>query len=197
MATAERRHALREHVRSRVTLADATGAVLATTGLPGTPRSCPDYSGPVASRRTFARLPATGPRSGSTRDRHGRGQRGLVWLPGPLSPRAAELLPTKRDEFDDLVLALVDRLTERLGDELGAVEFGTEDVPSLSSDWTEPVPMASLLPPGPDRPARIVVFRRPVEVRARSSMERASLVHEQLLQHVGALLGRDPAELDD
>ncbi len=151
----------------------------------------------MPSRRTVARLPETGPRNGSARDRHGRGRRGPVWLPGPLSPRAGELLPTKRDEFDDLVLALVGQLTERLGDELSAVEFGTEDVPSLSPDWAEPVPMASLLPPGPDRPARIVVFRRPVEVRAKSSMERTLLVHEQLLQHVGALLGRDPTELDD
>jgi Zincin-like metallopeptidase len=119
-----------------------------------------------------------------------------MWLPGPLSPRAHELLSTRRDDFDELVLSLVDRLTGRLGAELADVEFGTEDVPQVADDWTEPVPLGSLLPATRDTAARIVIFRRPIEVRAKTRVERVLLVHQQLVHHVAELLGRDPAELD-
>jgi Zincin-like metallopeptidase len=139
----------------------------------------------------------TAPRLGSTRDLRGRGLRGPVWLTGPLSPRAAELRPTRREVFDELVLSAVDRLTARVGDALASVEFGSEDVPALSDDWTEPVPLGSLVPASADRPVRIVVFRRPVEMRAKSPAERSLLVHTQLTEHVAALLGCDPADLDD
>jgi hypothetical protein len=136
------------------------------------------------------------PRLGSTRDRRGRGLRGPVWLVGPLSPRAAQLRATRREEFDELVLSAVDRLKSRVGDALASVEFGTEDVPTLSDDWTEPVPLGSLVPASADRPVRIVMFRRPVEMRAKSPAERGVLVHTQLIEHVATLLGCDPADLD-
>jgi len=138
-----------------------------------------------------------GRRVGSSRERRGRGLRGPVWLAGPLSPRAAELRPTRRDEFDDLVLAVVDRLTDRVGDALSSVEFGTEDVPQLSDDWTEPAPLGSLSPATAGTPARIVVFRRPVEMRAQTEAERTLLVHQEVLEHAAAFLGCDPADLDD
>lgn len=121
--------------------------------------------------------------------------RGVMWLPGPLSPRAAELLPTRRDDFDDLVLSLVDRLSARLGHDLDDVEFGTEDVPALSDDWTEPVPLGSHVPGTSGSPARVVLFRRPIEARAKTRPERVLLVHAQLVDQVSALLGCDPDDL--
>lgn len=119
-----------------------------------------------------------------------------MWLPGPLNPRVDELLPTRRDRFDELVLSLVDRLAGRLGEDLADVEFGTEDVPHVADDWAEPVPLGSVLRATPNSPARIVLFRRPIEVRAKTRPERVLLVHEQLVVHVAELLGRDPSELD-
>lgn len=121
---------------------------------------------------------------------------GPIWLPGPLSPRADELLPTRRDEFDELVLSLVDRLVGRLGEQLSDVEFGTEDVPHVADEWREPVPLGSVLRATADSPARIVIFRRPIEVRVKTRVERVVLVHEQLIASVAELLGRDPAEFD-
>lgn len=118
-------------------------------------------------------------------------------LPGPLTPRTAELRPTRRDRFDALVLATVDSLTARVGEALDSVEFGTEDVPHLSDEWSEPVPLGSLVPASADLPARVVLFRRPIEMRARTEAERALVVREQLVEHVAALLGRDPSEFDD
>jgi hypothetical protein len=105
--------------------------------------------------------------------------------------------PTRRDEFDDLVLSLVERLSSRWRTELEEVEFGTEDVPQLPDDWTdEPVPFGSLTRGGPAGPHRIVLFRRPIELRATSRLDRAALVNEVLVEHVADLLGRDPAEID-
>jgi Zincin-like metallopeptidase len=129
--------------------------------------------------------------------------RGPLWLPGPLSPQAAQLRPTRRDQFDEIVLFEVDRLTGRVGNALGSVEFGTEDVPHLTDDWTAPVPLGSLVPARqsttsrPGTSARIVLFRRPIEMRAKTPAERSLLVHAQLVEHVAAYLGCDPADLDE
>jgi hypothetical protein len=92
---------------------------------------------------------------------------------------------------------LVERLAARWESELEDVEFGTEDVPQIPAEWTdEPVPFGSSVPAGPGRPARIVVFRRPVELRAVTRAERTALVNEVLVEHIAALLGRDPSEID-
>jgi predicted Zn-dependent protease with MMP-like domain len=117
-------------------------------------------------------------------------------LPGPLSRRAA-VRPPRREEFDELVLAAVERLAGRWEHELDDVEFGTEDVPTLPATWgDEAVPLASLARARPGSPARIVLFRRPIELRAHNRHDRAALVHEVLVEQVAELLGRDTDEID-
>ncbi len=151
----------------------------------------------VESAPPLPAIPVVDKREGSARDRRGRGLRGPMALPGPLSPRAPAVRPSRRDEFDDLVLSLVDRLSGRWQAELGVVEFGTEDVPQLPDDWTdEPVPFGSLIRGGPAGRHRIVLFRRPIELRAKTRLERAALVNEVLVEHIADLLGRDPSEID-
>lgn len=151
----------------------------------------------VDSAPLLSGLPVVGRREGSARDTRGRGLRGPLALPGPLSPQAPAVRPSRRDEFDDLVLSLVDRLSGRWRAELGLVEFGTEDVPQLPDDWTdEPVPFGSLIRGGPTGPHRIVLFRRPIELRAKTRLERAALVNEVLVEHIADLLGRDASEID-
>ena len=105
--------------------------------------------------------------------------------------------PTRRVEFDELVLSLVDRLTERWESQLGDVEFGTEEVPQVPEVWhDEPVPFGSLVAARDGKPARIVLFRKPIELRAPTRAERTALTHEVLVEHIAALLGRDPGEID-
>jgi len=95
------------------------------------------------------------------------------------------------------VLSVVDRVTDRWQAELGDVEFGTEDVPQLPLDWTdEPIPFGSLMRATPTTPARIVLFRRPIEMRATSRRDLAALVREVVVEHVADLLARDPDEID-
>ena len=61
------------------------------------------------------------------------------------------------------------------------------------------VPLARLVPAGVDRRgtqtrARIVVYRRPLEARAKDSADLADLVHEVLVEQVAHFLGIDPDE---
>ncbi len=105
--------------------------------------------------------------------------------------------PTRRDDFDELVLSLVERLSARWRAELAEVEFGTEDVPQIPLDWTdEPVPFGSLVRAAGRAPTRVVLFRRPIELRAKTRLERTALVNEVLVEHIADFLGRDPSEID-
>lgn len=156
--------------------------------------------GSAARRRRISRvlrLQAQPRRHGSARERRGRGPRGPLVLPSPLTPEPPRALPSRRDKFDALVLSFVERLTDRWADELGPVQFGTEDIPQLPDDWTETsVPFGSLVPASATSPARIVLFRRPIELRASAPLERAALVHEVLVEYVAELLGREASEID-
>lgn len=157
--------------------------------------------------------PSPGPLSGqiarrrrARRDRRGRGLRGQLVPPNlPLSRTRGEI-------FDDLVLDAVEHLETRWRTELSQVEFAVEDVPLVEgstedlvhgSDVVEDgnVPLSRLLPEeldgaGRKLPARIVLYRRPLEVRARSRADLADLVHDVVVEQVANLLGRDPDDVD-
>lgn len=131
------------------------------------------------------------------RDTHERGLRGPLVLPDPAGRMPQRRPLSRRDSFDDLVAAIVDRLLERWKRELTGIEFGTEDVPDVPADWAdEPVPFGALVRPRPGVPGRIVLFRRPIELRAPSKDERALLVHEVLVEHIAEYLGKDPDTID-
>lgn len=131
------------------------------------------------------------------RDRRGRGQRGPAVLPGPLTPAGVPRSRTAGQRFDALVLEVVTGLTERWGAELGAVEFAVEDAPVLGQSWSvDTVPLASLVRAGGDRPTRIVVFRRPLELRAETPAELGALVLAVIVEQVSEFLGRSPDEVD-
>jgi predicted Zn-dependent protease with MMP-like domain len=129
-------------------------------------------------------------------------------VPVPLSQ-------TRGERFDDLVLDAVEHLEERWATQLEGVEFAVEDVPSLPlgdgttydddviADETAggSVPLGRLLGPAVDdlgrpSPARIVVYRRPLEARAVDRIDLADLVHDVVVDQVARLLGLDPDEVD-
>ncbi len=116
-------------------------------------------------------------------------------LAGPLSATVPYEV-SRRVQFDDIVLGLVDRYLERWGAELTDVEFGIEDVPDIPVAWgEEPVPFGALIRSKTAGPARIVVFRRPVEMRAKTRVEQIALVNEVLIEHIADLLGKDPGDV--
>jgi len=114
------------------------------------------------------------------RDRRGRGLRGSL-LPGDL-PGAR----SRSEQFDELVLDAVNRVSRLWGSQLQAVDVVVEDVPPAEPDG---VPLSLAEPASLDEPARIVVYRRPVESRAKGQQAREDLVHEVVVQAVAELLG--------
>lgn len=113
---------------------------------------------------------------------------------------------SRPDRFDDVVRDAFEALEQRWPEELTAVELAVEDVPpsfleeqeGLVTDDTAggAVPLGRLVPARAERPARLLVYRRPVEARAEDLADLADLVHEVLVDAVAQLLGRDPDEVD-
>jgi hypothetical protein len=151
------------------------------------------------ARPFLARRPPTSaePMRGR-RDRRGRGLR------TPLLPADVPAARTRAERFDQAVLEAVADLEERWPGRLDAIEFAVDEVPALPVDGAElpsdevvldgGVPLTRFLPPGVDvrgRPtkARIVVYRRPLEVRSSDAGDLGDLVAEVLGEQVSAVLG--------
>lgn len=146
-------------------------------------------------------------RSPRRRDRRGRGLRGLLY---PVSTPATT---TRAEKFDQMVLDALEPIEHRWGAELAEVDFAVDDVPEVSE--TSPdrvvwgtgvladvgVPLAQLVPAGVDPEglpsrARIVVYRRPLEARARGGTDLADLLHEVLVEQVAEYLNIEPDAID-
>jgi predicted Zn-dependent protease with MMP-like domain len=129
------------------------------------------------------------------RDRRGRGLR------GPLAPVGVPIARTRSERFDDLVLDALERLDRRWGKQLADVEMAVEDVPpadepEAGAGWAIEVPLARLVRAQGKRPARIVLYRRPIEARAPGRSELAALVHDVVVEEVAELLGVEPETVD-
>ncbi|MFF1305201.1 metallopeptidase family protein [Streptomyces sp. NPDC058307] len=134
------------------------------------------------------RATSPGPRR---RDRHGRGMR------GPIAPPQVPLAASRAEAFADLVQDSVERL-ERRWPQLADIDFLVLEVPRLDGQsWNdEAVPLGGTVAAREGRPARVVVYRRPVEIRTKGRDERAALVHEIVVEQVAELLGLTPETVD-
>ncbi len=100
------------------------------------------------------------------------------------------------------MLDAVEQLEQRWSDSLRAVEFVVEDVPpaparaSVGFEVDHGVPLGRSVPALDDHPARVVVYRRPIEGRAAGPRARAALVHDVVVELVAELLGLEPETVD-
>ena len=109
------------------------------------------------------------------------------------------------------MLAAVAQLEPRWEAELSGVEFAVEEVPSsdlppegMPADEYDPVPLARIDPAWsqtgdpdqPARPARIVLYRRPLLARAEGEDELSELVLDVVIEEFARLLGVDPHSID-
>jgi predicted Zn-dependent protease with MMP-like domain len=124
------------------------------------------------------------------RDRRGRGLR------GPLAPPHLPISRTPAERFDDLVLDAVEHLEEHWVEEMAALEFAVEDVPPPDAVADDVVPLSRVVPAVPGHPARVVVYRRPLEARAADPADLADLVLDVVVTEVARALGIDPDVLD-
>nr|WP_242608034.1 metallopeptidase family protein [Xylanibacterium ulmi] len=126
------------------------------------------------------------------RDRRGRGPR------GPLMPPGLPAHRTRAEQFDDLVLDAVEDVEHDWERQLTGTEFAVEDVPpSDPAPWEDGgVPLGRCFPAQSGQPARVVVYRRPIELRAEDPEDLADLVHDVVVEQVAHLLARTPEEID-
>jgi predicted Zn-dependent protease with MMP-like domain len=113
-----------------------------------------------------------------------------------LAPAGLPLALTRAERFDELVLTSISRLERRWGDQLEAIEVAVEDVPDPDAATPGPLVLGRSEEAAGDRPARIVVYRRAVEARARGHRARETLVHEVVVERLAELLGLDPETVD-
>jgi len=126
------------------------------------------------------------------RDRRGRGLR------GPMIPASLPAARTRAERFDDIVLGVVERVERSWSAQLHGTEFAVEDVPpSDPAPWESAgVPLGRCFPADSGRPARIVVYRRPVEIRAVDLADLEDLARDVVVEQVAHLLGRHPEDID-
>ncbi|MGX7827772.1 metallopeptidase family protein [Actinokineospora sp. 24-640] len=137
------------------------------------------------------------------RDRHGRGLR------GPLIPATLPAASTRAEKFDTVVLEALEPIEARWRTELTKLDVAVDDVPEVAANGDEPdgliadsgVPLSRLVRAGVDRRgqptrARIVLYRRPLEARAKDSTDLADLVHDVLVEQIAAYLGLDPGVVE-
>jgi predicted Zn-dependent protease with MMP-like domain len=128
-----------------------------------------------------------------------------------LAPAGSPLYRSRSERFDELVLAAVAQLEPRWEAELSRVEFAVEEVPTsdlppegMAADEYDPVPLARVDPAWsetgdparPARPARIVLYRRPLLARADGEEELSDLVLDVVIEEFARLLGVDPTMID-
>ncbi|MGW2747982.1 metallopeptidase family protein [Streptomyces sp. NPDC001450] len=119
---------------------------------------------------------------------------------GPVAPPQVPLAASRAEVFADLVQDSVERL-ERRWPQLADIDFLVLEVPRLegrgAERWSdEAVPLGGIIPARDGRRARVVVYRRPVEIRTKGRDERAALVHEVVVEQVAELLGLTPETVD-
>ncbi|MGH3587009.1 MAG: metallopeptidase family protein [Pseudonocardia sp.] len=118
-------------------------------------------------------------------------------LPGPLTPDGVPATRSPREDFDSIALTVVHRIEERWHEELGLIEFAVEETPLVPDDWlAQTVPLATLVRGSGATPTRLVLFRRPIELRCESRADLSALVLTVLVEQVSELLGRPPEEID-
>lgn len=115
---------------------------------------------------------------------------------GPLAQDGTPLAMNRAQRFDEIVIGTVEALERRWREQLTNVEFAVEDVPSLD-DWDHDwVPLARSFPAEGALPPRVVVFRRPIETRARGPLALRVLVAEVVVEQIAELLDTEPEEVD-
>ena len=156
----------------------------------------------MADSRSHGRV--RGPGGGSRRGREMR---------GPLLPPTVPAWRTRAERFDMAVLEAYEPIEQRWRSRLAELDVAVDEIPRIaprdpdSVQWPPevvadgPIALARLIPAGVDTRgnatrARIVLFRKPIERRARDSADLADLLHEILVAQVATFLGVEPSVID-
>ncbi|UWW09887.1 metallopeptidase family protein [Mycolicibacterium brumae] len=139
--------------------------------------------------------------------RHGREFR------GPLLPPTVPGWRSRAERFDMAVLEAYEPIERRWRQRLSELDVAVDEIPRIAARDPQnvnfppevvadgPIALARLIPAGVDvrgeaTRARIVLFRRPIERRAKDTVELGDLLHEILVAQVAIHLGVEPSVID-
>jgi predicted Zn-dependent protease with MMP-like domain len=110
------------------------------------------------------------------------------------------------DRFDRLASDAVEHVEHRWREQLANVEFAVDLVPPahLAEDGTTAdgsiesggVLLAQIIPAVGRQKAHIVLYRKPIELRARDAEDLEDLVHDIVVQVIANYLGLEPGVVD-
>lgn len=120
---------------------------------------------------------------------------------------------SRAERFDMAVLEAYEPIEQRWQERVSALDVAVDEIPRISPkdpdsvQWPPevvadgPIALARLIPAGVDirgnaTRARIVLFRKPIERRAKDTDELAELLHELLVVQVAMYLGVEPSVID-
>ena len=136
------------------------------------------------------------------RDRHGRGLRGPLALPNPLTGRPVPLRtqPSGAEVFLTAVQDAIGQISRQCPECLQGIDVGIDEVPTrstlLQGDDETAIPLAVAIDAENGRPAKVVLYRRPLEKRAIDLDDLRFVVHHTLVEQLAMLTGRSPSEID-
>jgi hypothetical protein len=132
---------------------------------------------------------------------------------GPLLPRTVPGWRSRAEQFDMAVLEAYEPIERRWASRVNVLDVAVDEIPRMAPrdpetvQWPPevvadgPIALARLIPAGVDvrgntTRARIVLFRKPIERRAKSADDLAELLHEILVAQVATYLGVEPSVID-
>jgi predicted Zn-dependent protease with MMP-like domain len=121
-------------------------------------------------------------------------------------PRGVPISASPADRFDRVASEAVEHVERRWRDQLAAVEFAVDLVPAADVDPANPamdgaiesagVLLAQILPGTGRSQTHIVLYRKPIELRARDADDLEDLVHDVVVQVIANYLGLEPDIVD-
>ncbi|BCI90683.1 hypothetical protein NIIDMKKI_58890 [Mycobacterium kansasii] len=169
---------------------------------------CNRYHRRVTDSRGYPRSGRPGGRSAAARRVR---RRGHEWR-GPLLPPTVPGWRSRSERFDMAVLEAYEPIERRWQDRVSEWTSRWTDPAHIGQDpesvqWPPeviadgPIPLARLIPAGVDvrgnaTRARIVLFRKPIERRAKDTLELGELLHEILVAQVASYLDVEPSVVD-
>lgn len=132
---------------------------------------------------------------------------------GSLLPQSVPGWRSRAERFDMAVLEAYEPIERRWHHRVSGLDVAVDEIPRISPkdpdsvQWPPeviadgPIALARLIPAGVDvrgnaTRARIVLFRKPIERRAKDTLELADLLHEVLVAQVATYLGVEPSVID-
>ncbi|MFZ2511591.1 MAG: metallopeptidase family protein [Gordonia sp. (in: high G+C Gram-positive bacteria)] len=142
-----------------------------------------------------------------TRDRHDRGLR------SPLLPPTVPAFRTRSARFDRAAVTAFAEIDRHWHNALTGLDLAVDDIPrmlpreSATVQWPDevtadgPVPLARLIGAGVDATGRatraqLILFRRPIELRAHDDVPLTEILRELLIQQVATYLGVDEETIE-